>query len=104
MGYRLEISKVKYSTCGGKLFGYTNVEKLRSWKYLKENGYIEGDECWDYGFNPYIVLNEEEFKDFIKLYINDLKQYYQFPSNLNNLIKDLINLSKTKGNKLLEWY
>ena len=35
MGYRLEISKIKYCTCGGKLFGYVdNIEELESYKKL----------------------------------------------------------------------
>lgn len=104
MGYRLEISKIKYSTCGGKLYGYTETDNLKSFKYLYNKGYLEGDEYWSYGCNPQIVLSATEFKEFIRLYIDDLKEYYHYGEDeKSEIIEDLIRLSKTKGDKLLEW-
>lgn len=105
MGYRLEISKIKYKASGGKLYGYTETDNLKSFKYLYNKGYVDEDEYWSYGFNPQIVLTAKEFKEFIKLYINDLKDYYNYSEEEKNVItQDLIRLSKTKGDKLLEWW
>lgn len=103
MGYRLEISKIKYSTCGGKLYGYTDVHELKSWEWLLKNKYIDGDEYWSYGCNPQIVLDAEEFKKFIKLYLEDLDENYAFKEYLQVLKDELIKLSRTKCDKLLEW-
>ena len=100
MGYRLEISEINYKASGGKLFGYVDKEKLKSHKWLLEKGFIDGDEYWDYGCNPQIVLNHEEFKEFIKLYKEDLKEFYQY--DLEELFfKDLL---ENDNDKLLEWW
>ena len=100
MGYRLEISKVEYASCGGKLFGYVDNEKnLKSYQYLLENGHINGDECWDYGCNPQILLNAKEFKEFIKLYSEDWKDKYGIEYHSDD--SDLID---SNSDKLLEWY
>lgn len=105
MGYRLEISKIKYNTSGGKLYGYTETDNLKSFKYLYDKRYIDKNEFWSYGFNPQIVLNANEFKEFIKLYICDLKEYYNYgEEEKSEIIENLIKLSKTKDDKLLEWW
>ena len=68
MGYRLEISEIKYKACGGKLYGYSDEKQLKSYKYLVGKGYLDGDKYFSYGYNPSIPLRADEFKEFIKLY------------------------------------
>ena len=103
MGYRLEISEIEYKGCGGKLYGYFEDEtKLRSWKWLKNHKYIDGDEYWDYGYNPQIVLPNEEFQVFIELYIHDLLKYYKYPID-EDWIRDLREIGDSDNDKLLEW-
>ena len=102
MGYRLEMSEIKYSACGGKLYGYVDDEKqLRSYKWLLDKGYIDGDEYWGYGYNPQIILTPHDFKEFIKLYLEDFKQTkkYDFP-----YIEDLKKLKNSGNDVLLEWW
>lgn len=109
MGYRLEMSKIKHSACGGKLYGYVDDEKkLKSHQWLLEKGYIDGDECWGYGCNPQIVLSPDEFKEFIKLYnedVNNFKSFYikrQKDLILNSIeIKELMD---SDCDVLLEWW
>lgn len=77
MGYRLSISKVNEVYYGTKLFGYVDDEnKLKSFNYLKDNGYIDGDEVWDYNCANAIVMKKTFFEEFRKLYAQDLKDYY----------------------------
>jgi hypothetical protein len=103
MGYRLEISEIQYKASGGKLFGYVDKEKLLSHKWLLDKGFIDGDEYWNYGCNPQIVLTAEEFREFFKLYGEDLKNFYKY--DINEIIdKDLEDLLKSKNDKLLEWW
>ena len=104
MGYRLEISEIKYKASGGKLFGYVDKEELLSHKWLLENGFIEGDEYWNYGCNPQIVLNAEEFREFFNLYAEDLRNLYKYDINEILLDKNLEELLKSKNDKLLEWW
>lgn len=102
MGYRLEMSEIKYSACGGKLYGYVDDEKqLKSYKWLLDRGYINGDEYWSYCFNPRIILNSIDFKEFIKLYLEDFKQERKcdFP-----YIEDLKKLESSENDVLLEWW
>lgn len=107
MGYRLEVSKVVYTgCCGGKLYGYIDDETLRqckSWQWLKRKGFIdEFDEFdWDYGFEHRFVLSNNEFKEFIKLYINDKKKfglhYQQALGESLEDYKDVLKILKNKG-------
>jgi hypothetical protein len=110
MGYRLEISEINYKACGGKLFGYfgntkDELEELKSYRWLLEKEYISGDEYWSYGCNPQIVLNDDEFREFIKLYNDDWNECYK-----GQISKDIINdediqeLMGTNKDKLLEWF
>lgn len=100
MGYRLEISKVQHVGCGYKLFGYTDEDELlESYKWLVKKKFIEDGQYWGYGFNPKIILNKEEFKTFINLYLVDMRNYYpEFQ------LMHLFELAETDGSKLLEWY
>lgn len=102
MGYRLEMSKIKYCACGGKLFGYVdNIEELESYKWLLNKGYIDGTEYWYYGFNPQIILNHNEFVEFIEIYKKEYKELHN-TDFLDN--KELNNLIKSKDDVLLEWW
>ena len=112
MGYRLQISKIKHAACGGKLYGYTSTNKLKSYKWLKEKGFIDDDyenftfaEC---DGNPQIVMRNEDFKKFIKLYNEDCNNYkgeyivHEKDWIINDPnIKELIN---DEEKILLEWY
>lgn len=104
MGYRLEISKIEYVACGGKLMGYVEDDsKLRSHQWLLEKGYIEDDESyWDYGYNPRIILRSDEFKEFIKLYIEDKIEFQNYP-HFKDEAKKLLELAETQDMKLIEW-
>ena len=114
MGYRLEMSKVKYTACGGKLYGYTDTSKLKSYKWLKEKGFLNDidDDHEDITFadwdgNPQIIMRNEDFKEFIKLYNEDCNNYddtYLFHDKdwiINDkYIKELLK----EDYVLLEWY
>ena len=99
MGYRLEVSKIDYVYCGGKLYGYVSEEKLKqlkSYQWLLKKGYIDGDEYWSYGCNPQIVLRASEFREFMKLYIDDRDWKHDDLA--------LEELMASDGFKLLEWF
>lgn len=77
MGYRLCISKVNEVYYGTKLYGYVDDEnKLKSYNYLKDNEYIDGDEIWSYSAENPIVMRVCVFKEFRELYAQDLKDFY----------------------------
>lgn len=104
MGYRLEISKMKHAYCAGKLYGYTTEEDLKSHKWLLEHEYITGDEYWSYCTNPKIVLTAREFKEFIKLYnedLNDLGWSEEKDWLIND--KEMQELINDNCDKVLEW-
>ena len=103
MGYRLEISKMKHAYCAGKLYGYTTEEDLKSYKWLLEHEYITEKESWTYECNPQIVLNAKEFKEFIELYNEDLKEEYKETEDFlidDEKMQELIN---DNCDKVLEW-
>lgn len=106
MGYRLEISEVKYTgDCGGKLFGYISEEELhkcKSWRWLKDHGYINSDDedCWYYDASHQTVLWAHEFKEFIKLYIDDYNKYGQYGRQLS---LDDFKKSLRAEQVLIEW-
>ena len=114
MGYRLEMSKVKYHTCGGKLYGYCDTKELKSYQWLLDNGYLEGIDEKNQGFtfaecngNPQIVLRPSEFKQFIELYnedCNELKSDW-ISWDKDNIInkKEIQELINGEDNILLEW-
>lgn len=107
MGYRLEISEVKYKACGGKLFGYCDEEKLKSYKYLLDKGYLDGDEYFTYGFSGDIVLNSDEFKEFIELYNEDCNKQNRLNGSEKDLIindKKIKELLESEEDKLIQWW
>ena len=103
MGYRLEISEFEFKsqeTCG-KLFGYVEDEKqLKSHGWLLSHGYIDGNEWWNYGFNPKIVLDAKEFKEFMMLYAEDWKEYKGY----DLMDEELKALCENDNYKFLEWF
>lgn len=76
MGYRLSVSKLEEVYYGTKLYGYTNEEILESYRFLKNKGYIDGDEVWGYCCDNPIVMKVKDFKAFRELYAQDLKDIY----------------------------
>ena len=106
MGYRLEMSKVEYSACGFKLYGYIDeniLKQFKSYQWLLKHNYIDGDEYWDYGFNPQIILRPEDFKEFIKLYNED----YNSVSDEKDVVindKKIQALIDSEERVLLEWW
>ena len=98
MGYRLEISKIEYALSCGKLFGYGDkLKEYKSYQWLLKREKISGEdeEYWGYGFNPQIILNKREFKEFIDLYYEDRGWDYDDEMKL---------LVEKNCDKLLEWY
>lgn len=114
MGYRLEISKIEYRTCGGKLYGYegnstddlVNNSNFKSAKWLLDNNFIDEDNYWDYGCCNQIVLDKDEYKKFIKLYAEDKKEYHKkYGEELDeDYFKDAFELAEEDGDKLIEWF
>ena len=114
MGYRLEISKVEYRACGGKLYGYAGNtaeelgirDKLKSVKWLLDNNFVSKETFWNYGYDNPIILNKEEYKEFIKLYAEDKKEYHKkYGEELDkDYFKDAFELAEEDGDKLIEWY
>ena len=106
MGYRLEISKLDYSDCGGKLFGYISKEDLhtcKSWKWLKDNLYLheENEDVWEYGIEHNTVLFNDDFREFITLYIDD---YNRLSPYGNTLSLDNFKDSLAADRVLIQWF
>ena len=105
MGYRLEISRIIDSDLGGtKLYGYVeDVTKLKSWNWLVNNGHLneENKLFFEWDGNPSIILSKDEFRDFTKLYWEDIKDFRNPEWNMPDTIKDLI---EEDCSKLLEWW
>lgn len=104
MGYRLEVSEAKHTICGGELYGYVDdkdLKKLKSYKWLKKEGYVERGEDWDYGFNPQIILSAEAFREFFDLYLEDYNKIYGCKVTLDDSELDSYNNDE---DKILEWY
>lgn len=104
MGYRLEISKVEHVESGGKLFGYIEDEELhkcKSWQWLRDRNYFDTkNDVWGYGYEHTILLDEEDYRQFIELYIEDYNKHFGL-----DLMK-LEDFEETFGSEyvLLEWW
>lgn len=107
MGYRLEISKLEYAACGGKLYGYIDdeiLEKLKSYQWLLNKRYIDGDEIWTYNSGPKpIVLYPDEFKEFITLYKEDKRKIRPSEQFEEQFVPDIQKLIDNNEVVLLEW-
>lgn len=106
MGYRLEISKLEYTDCGGKLFGYIDEDDLhtcKSWQWLKKHLYLdeETEDYWDYAFKHEAVLFKDDFKEFITLYIED---YNRLSPYGNTLSLDDFKESLATDRVLIQWF
>jgi hypothetical protein len=110
MGYRLEVAEVepKYTICGGKLYGYyglseagSGIEELESWKWLKEQGIITGDELWTYGCSIDVVLSADDFRQFFALYRKDYEKITGEPLDYGP--EELASIANDKD-KLLSWF
>jgi hypothetical protein len=91
VGYRLEIDEFANSgyekgIYASKLFGYVEDDsELSSYKYLKDNHILQqefNEECvkndtcfFGYGVEPKFVLSAEQFRQFMKLYEEDLRKF-----------------------------
>lgn len=114
MGYRLEISKSEHKKRCGKLYGYVENEKeLKSYKWLKINGFLKNlvDDWYDYNVNPKIILDSNEFKEFIKLYNEDMNENMPGDLKTSGFEKDWVindetiqELLNDFEDKILEWY
>lgn len=113
MGYRLEIHKSKYTGfSGGKLYGYIDTDKLKelkSFRWLVDRYYLEENDAnrFNYGFNPKIVLEDKDFKEFMKLYEEDFEKYYSYDKGWfyeqihSEQFKELL---EDDCDKILEWW
>lgn len=79
MGYRAYVSKVNDEICLGKLYGYCDTYKLKSYQWLVDKGYIDTvdeevtfAECNGSGD---AVIPNWDFDEFIKLYNEDCNNY-----------------------------
>lgn len=93
MGYRLTVEKVgkdKPSYYGTKLYGYCEEEKLESYQWLIKNGYLDKDKyySWSYGSDIAILMRAEDFREFAKLYEEDLNKYYEYEKYDSTFIGD----------------
>ena len=92
MGYRMNIVDTQnpaISYYGTKLYAYCDMSELKSYKYLDEIGIIDklvtGEESdgyfdkedaqmlWVCGYENRFTLTAEQFREFIKLYQEDLQ-------------------------------
>ena len=94
MGYRLTVEKVgdkepKYY--GTKLYGYCDEEKTKSYQWLIKNNYLNKNEhyYWHDCSDNAILMRAEQFREFAKLYQEDLKDRYETSENLFIEDKDI---------------
>lgn len=93
MGYRLCVEKVGDSNpnyYGTKLYGCCDEEKLKSYQWLIKKGYLKENEyySWSYGSDNAILMRAEDFREFAKLYEEDLNEYYEYDHSPANFIED----------------
>lgn len=112
MGYRMYISSVKPFNFSTKLYGYVNTRDLQSYKYLIDNGFIDSDAIFDYGFNNEIELSKQQFKVFFNLYLEDFqnnnplppysgKNIYEF-AEVKEILTELDD-EKNNNTYIIEW-
>lgn len=102
MGYRLGIIEKKDSYYGTKLFGYQDNRDLESFKYLLKLGKVEENEYFGYSSDQSITLTDTEFREFIKLYNEDLNKFCGYNNEfINN--EEIQKLLGTRYDKILEW-
>ena len=111
MGYRLTVVCKENPTLeyyGTKLYGYLDGEEfelLKSAKFLKRQGIMDGDEYFGYGFYTEYTLTFLQFKRFAELYEYDMKYgvgYY----GTNNQFEwgdDMRKIIDHPGDKIISW-
>lgn len=113
MGYRMCITNNDICFETGKFYGYVKLEGLKSIEYLKKIGKIDDPEEFNWGF-PDFYLTGEEFKEFIKLYEQDINEYdfdkgnsymifYTKPVCLLKLYPKLETIFENNNNVNLRW-
>ena len=123
MGFRMYIHPTYPISFGPeqtspKFYGYVKGESLPSVLYLSElcpSKPCEDDEyddgfsyeaiccCGEYG--PF-ELTEEQYDEFINLYIEDLKEFHNFDADDGfgeRFIEYALRLKEVPGDKILEW-
>lgn len=91
MGYRLEVEQVggKLYFYGTKLFGYEDEEKLKSYKFLIKNKYLdEYSTFFNYNHSNDFVMEIKDFREFVKLYNEDLNNFTFYSNEKDRFIKD----------------
>ena len=111
MGYRLCVEQIQREPqfYGSKLYGYVNdVTELKSFQWLAEHRKVDPEEdryCWDAYASMDIRLTAEEYREFITLYAEDMKTFYNRP--WNKFYKDdLVNLKAlydSDNDKIISW-
>ena len=85
MGYRLNISKYDYDNdkCedvfyGTKVYGYVDTDKLQSFEWLVDNGFLKQEDsyCFGYGYEGNIIMTIGDFKEFAQCYNEDCNVYF----------------------------
>ena len=105
MGYRLDVynESKTINYYGTKHYGYsfTTMEdgiEYPSYRYLLKLKKITGEEYWDYGCSPKIILTAKQFEHFIKLYAKELEQ-----GRLLLTEPKIIELLKSDERKIISW-
>jgi hypothetical protein len=106
MGYGMEIQECAPAVYGGKLFGYGDARKMKSFRFLVDLRKLsEEDEfCFDARGQMPIQLNAEQFRIFVKLYDEDRKDLWgnELISTLQE-IPEVMEMMNSSRDKLLHW-
>lgn len=90
---------------GTKLFGYVqDTSNLPSCRFLINLGKCGENEIWTYSFSGDITLSEDEFREFIRLYDRDFKDYTGIPLRYVEDYEKLEAITASDGDKLLQWF
>lgn len=105
MGYRLYVvdSESNLAYYGTKLYGYVNEKKLKSYKYLESLGFFGNGETFDYGCDNKIELTTEEFREFVKLYDEDIADNFGYPMGSFLNLEEITKLTASDANKIISW-
>ena len=108
MGYRPAIIEIEYKPerdwYGTKLYGYVDdTYALESCKYLLEIGAITDDYAWGYGCDGDVVLTAKEFREWIRLYDEDLKREMGYSLEVMQEWEKLKRMIDSDNDKLIQW-
>lgn len=106
MGYGMEIQECAPSVYGGKLFGYGDTSTMKSFRFLVDLRKLGEEDaiCFECSAEMPILLNAEQFRTFIKLYDEDLKDLWgdELISTLRE-IPEVMELMNSRRDKVLHW-